>query len=891
MNRYLLEILIFLQGIVLGWFIFSFSGDAFANPSRMIMPEFLIGLCILAFITYIAIRLDWSARVLYQRRAASIIESRRRLHRSHKALQQLARNQAQHGDNTESALKDLCETALSTLEVSVVSLWLYDRDQAALIRTITFDAQNGFSKVNVHAPIESIKAYITELSENRIVSITCAKSDQMTRNFFSVRTEGICSLLDAPIYLEGELGAVFCLDQRGVERIWTSEEENFTASLADLAALILETERRKVTEYELRRRSIAIESALDGMAILDRQECFVYLNDAHARVYGYQSPKELIGRHWSVLYSDAERLRFEKELMPQLQAQGRICIEATGQKKDRSTFPQELILTCIPGDGLICTVRDISARKAAEEKLIESKRFLRTVIDADPHMIFVKNRAGRFTMANKAVAELYGTSVENLIGKTDGDFNGKNNELEKFQSDDLKVIDNGQELFVAEETVTDSKGAERLLQTIKRPLLDAASGQMQVLGVCTDITQLKMLHQQLVQSQKMEAIGQLAGGIAHDFNNLLTGILGYADMLQAVSSEPNEVRNAADMISGAARRASELTEKLLGFARKGKNQNIPVDVHATIREALSLIERTVQKDILLVEQLNADRAYVRGDPVQIEQVILNLVINARDAIAMSKERSGYDRITIATKLLRIAKDFEIADLPTGEYLEISVADSGCGIADELRDRIFEPFFTTKESGKGTGMGLAMVYGIVKNHEGTVMVESQLGVGTTFRILLPTCQHISEAPRVRDLGTVQTGKGSILIVDDHPVIREVTKEMLILLGYQVTTVEDGPEAINLVSSNNCYDLVILDMVMPKMNARDCIKSLKVIDPIIKIILSTGYGKNELVQELLGYGLVGFIQKPYHLVKLSEVVAEALQSSDFFVSVKADNIEHA
>jgi signal transduction histidine kinase/ActR/RegA family two-component response regulator len=480
----------------------------------------------------------------------------------------------------------------------------------------------------------------------------------------------------------------------------------------------------------------------------------------------------------------------------------------------------------------------------------------------------------------------------NTYNQTWLDFNGKNSELEKFQSDDLKVIDDGQELFVAEETVTDSNGMERLLQTIKRPLFDTASGQMQVLGVCTDITQLKTLHQQLVQSQKMEAIGQLAGGIAHDFNNLLTGVLGYADMLQAVSSEPNEVRSAADMISGAARRASELTEKLLGFARKGKNQNIPVDVHAIIREALTLIERTVQKDILLVEQLNADRAYVSGDPVQIEQVILNLVINARDAITMTNERSGYDRITIATKLVKIEKEFEVADLPIGEYLEMSVTDSGCGIADELKDRIFEPFFTTKESGKGTGMGLAMVYGIIKNHEGTVMVESQLGVGTTLRILLPICQHVIEVTRAKGLGTVQTGEGSILIVDDHPVIREVTKEMMILLGYQVTTVADGPEAIEILLRNkNCYDLVILDMVMPKMNARDCIKSLKEIEPSIKIILSTGYGKNELVQELLGYGLVGFIQKPYQLAKLSQVVAEALQSPDCFESVKADNIEHA
>ena len=887
MNRYLLEVLILLQGIVLGSIIHSLY-NRFPSSSEDLFRLDLIALLIFfGVLASLAARLEWGARLLYQRRASNIIESRRRLQRCHRALQQLTKNHALHGERTEDALNELCQIAATTLEVDSVSLWMLDHDHAIFRRIVSYDSVNGFSTTALISPAFPDSRYLRELANNRVVSIEHAVTDERSRSFISVRAHGARSVIDAPIYLDGKLTAVLCHMQRSHARTFSTDEENFAASLGDFAALVLERQRRKNTEEELRRRSLVIESALDGMAILDRNEEFVYLNDAYLRVHGYSTVEELLGQHWSIVYGEGERTRLTKDLLPLLERRGRLCVEALGTRRNGTIFPQELSLTVIPGEGFICTVRDISGRKAVERRLIESKHFLRTVIDANPHLIFVKDRTGRFTLVNQAVADIYGTSVEKLVGKRDRDFNPKRDELEKFYSDDLRVMDTGEELFIREEIVTDAAGNEHIFQTIKRPLQDSPNGEVHVLGVATEITQTKTLYQQLVQSQKMEAIGQLAGGIAHDFNNLLTGIIGYADLLQVISEDPAEVNKAAILIGGAASRAAELTDKLLGFARKGKNQNVPVDIHLSVREALRLIERTVEKDIVLCEQLNADLFSVRGDPVQIEQVILNLIINARDAIVSSEQGSAMARISIATSTRQLEQAECFDALVPGHYLKVSVSDTGCGISPEIRDRIFEPFFTTKESGKGTGMGLAMVYGIVKNHGGAIRVESEAGKGATFHVYLPLC---SETPIIRQVSSsldAIPGKGTILIVDDHSVIRDVTREMLLMLGYEVSVVEDGVEAIKFYEAypERC-NAIILDMVMPRMSARDCIHTLQKINPEVKIILSTGYGKNEAVQDLINQGLVGFIQKPYQLNRLSEIVAEAM-AKEHIVSLSGAN----
>ena len=513
---------------------------------------------------------------------------------------------------------------------------------------------------------------------------------------------------------------------------------------------------------------------------------------------------------------------------------------------------------------------------------VESALFLREAIDINPNLIFIKDREGRFILANHALAEIYGTTIENIIGKTDADFNPNQDEVRHFRNDDLEVIDQGIEKHIVEEPVTDAEGKVHYFQTVKRPLVNPHTKEVLVLGVATDITERKKLQEQLHHSQKMEAIGQLAGGVAHDFNNILTGIIGYAALLKSSHGKDKQVLQTAGLIEKHANRAGELTQKLLGFARKGKHRSIVIDLHTALEESVHLLTRTVEKNISIHVKLNAKNPHILGDPVQVQQVILNLAINARDA--MTSDLGGTDggQIILSSCNMKLEAGDPLLEeaLPAGNYFELSVEDTGCGIPKDLLPRVCEPFFTTKDPERGTGMGLAMVYGIVKNHGGAIRIESNMLKGTIVRVLLPS--HNAKRKRVAKrkkvngkLNFPKSGTGQILVVDDHSVIRDVTARMLGVLGYDVVTARDGIEAIRYYSENaSSVDLVILDMVMPRMGAKECFREIKRINPAVRAVLCTGYVNNHAVEEIMREGLVGFMQKPYEIEKLSEVVFDAL-----------------
>ena len=503
----------------------------------------------------------------------------------------------------------------------------------------------------------------------------------------------------------------------------------------------------------------------------------------------------------------------------------------------------------------------------------------------------MKDREGRFTLVNKAVADVYGTTISEIIGKTDAYFNDNEEEVAQFRADDIEVITSGCEKVIREERITDARGATRWLQTTKRPLA-LPDGTVQILGVSTDITERRALTEQLFQSQKMEAIGSLAGGIAHDFNNLLTAILGYVGFLKLRVGNEGEIADSVHKVEGIATKASQLTQKLLAFARKGKNQNISVDVHSLVNETIDILARTIESSVEIKLALDAKSAEVLGDPVQLQQVVLNLAINARDAMSPRVGGSSGGTLKIATRNITSERGFlsegreyfsagvaERERIPDGQYVEISVSDTGCGITESAMQRIFEPFFTTKGEGKGTGMGLAVVYGIVKNHGGIVTVKSTAGAGAHFKVYLPleVRKSIDEVQSADvSEGSPIAGQGRILLVDDHSEIRDVTGQMLKHLGYRVVTASDGREAVEYMEGNsNVIDLVILDMTMPRLGGREAFKAIRKINPHVKTILSTGYLNTTYIEEILREGINGFMQKPYEMRRLSEVVAEVLR----------------
>jgi two-component system cell cycle sensor histidine kinase/response regulator CckA len=389
-----------------------------------------------------------------------------------------------------------------------------------------------------------------------------------------------------------------------------------------------------------------------------------------------------------------------------------------------------------------------------------------------------------------------------------------------------------------------------------------------VQGVIQDLTRQRQLEERLRQSEKLEAIGRLAGGIAHDFNNQLSGILGYADMLREHVHDPVH-RSYAEQICHAGQHTAEHVRQLLAFGRKGKFLDAPMDLHTVIREVCELLRRSMDPRIAIRQQLAAGCARVKGDPSQLQNALLTLGLNARDAMPDG------GTLTFTTRLSPPGED-ALADLPKGPYLWLTVADTGAGMTEEARRHAFEPFFTTKGVGEGTGLGLASVYGTVINHHGAIRLSSEPGKGATFDLYLPILEEPSEAPPAPWEPRVVRGSGTILLVDDEPMIVDLGSAMLDSLGYRVTTCPSAEAAVaHYRQAWRNTDLVILDYTMPGQRGDQLFATLRGIHPGLRCLLSSGYSTPEEVPALLESGLCGFIQKPFLRQELSQAVAQALK----------------
>jgi signal transduction histidine kinase/CheY-like chemotaxis protein len=402
-------------------------------------------------------------------------------------------------------------------------------------------------------------------------------------------------------------------------------------------------------------------------------------------------------------------------------------------------------------------------------------------------------------------------------------------------------------------------------------------GRRVILNVARDITarieaekEKKHLESQLIHSQKMEAVGTLAGGIAHDFNNLLMGIQGYISLmrLQTTAGDPND--EYLQGIENAVMNAANLTNQLLGFARKGKYTLRQTSLNRIVENSTKMFTRT-KKEIVAHLNLQNKIWNVKVDQGQIEQVLINLFLNAWHAMP-----DGGD-LFIQTENIYLSNDYcKPFEVPSGNYVKASVTDTGIGISSDIIERIFEPFFTTKEVGKGTGLGLASAYGIIKNHNGIIRVYSEQGNGTTFNLYLPASDENAEKA-TRESSQLLKGQEKILLVDDEEGTIQVEELMLKELGYSVLPAMSGQEALQLYTENK-PDLVALDMIMPEMNGKDTYERLKRINPDVKVLLVSGYSLNKQIEELMEKGCNGFIQKPFDIVQLSQKIREVLENED-------------
>jgi len=525
-------------------------------------------------------------------------------------------------------------------------------------------------------------------------------------------------------------------------------------------------------------------------------------------------------------------------------------------------------------DQTMVMVQDVSDLEVLRDSEARKDAVLRTALDA----VITMSHDGTITEFNPSAEAMFGYERHEVMGRPLAELIIPERFREAHRQGLARLVSSGESKVMGrriEIAALRRDGTEFPVEiAITRiPLVGAPT----FTGYIRDLTERKQAEdklreseEQLRQSHKMEAIGTLAGGVAHDFNNILTAILGYAVLLKRGLDSRETAERAADVIEKAAQRGAALTRQLLGFARKGKNQTIPVDLAETIHEVLELLNRTLEKNIRITQVENGPRLFVSGDPAQLQQVILNLAVNARDAMPDGGElRFGIESVNLDAEACR-----RCPGTTPGEHVRLSIKDTGCGIPDDVMARIFEPFFTTKERGKGTGMGLAMVYGIVENHGGGIRVESRVGSGTTFEIYLPRSFGVPmDVPATADPGV--RGSGRILVVDDEEAVREVTADLLKDLGYDVATCVDGVDAVEYYTRHaDEIDLILVDLVMPRMGGRECFRALKELNPDVRAILCTGYGFNIAAQELLDEGILDFISKPFEPGRLSSVVSRSL-----------------
>jgi PAS domain S-box-containing protein len=488
-------------------------------------------------------------------------------------------------------------------------------------------------------------------------------------------------------------------------------------------------------------------------------------------------------------------------------------------------------------------------------------------------LVYLKNLDGVYLLTNNYLARhLELPSINSVLGKKDHDIMDIETAT-RFQEQDEAVMKSGEPAVNVQEWLKTANGNRRALLSTRTPVFDDDGKIVAILGVSQDITERNQLERQLRQAEKMEAIGQLAGGIAHDFNNHLAGIMGCADMLRYHLADNRQLYDYADMIVSASQQAAERTAQLLAFARRGKYQAVPVNIHNIINEVMAMARHSFDRRVKINADLKAPCPVALGDPHQLQNAFLNLAINAGDAMP-----NGGD-LWFETEQVEISGP-ETKKLPSnlepGKFLKITVTDSGIGMSESTMKRIFDPFFSTKKNANGTGMGLAAVYGTIMHHKGMIEVESVEGKGATFKVFLP----LAQGPQAERAAREETMKGvkpaHVLLVDDEVIVCNMAAQMLRGLGYHVTACNDGADALETYRKGwEDIDVVVLDMVMPELSGSETFRAMKNINPDVKVVIASGFSIAGEAQELLDEGAFSFIQKPFLVSELSDHITKALE----------------
>lgn len=509
--------------------------------------------------------------------------------------------------------------------------------------------------------------------------------------------------------------------------------------------------------------------------------------------------------------------------------------------------------------------KELMDKERIQQSLEQNQASLRQIIDLIPHRISVRDIDGNYVLVNKAVTNYFHLSEDGIIGKHMREINGDNPETDEVLATDQVVITSGLPLFKPAALYHDTEGHEVWMQTNKVRYEGTSQTKPAVLNISTDMTDYHRMEEQLRQSQKLDALGQLAGGIAHDFNNQLTGIQGYAELLETRLQDPVLLEYINNILE-ATEHSKNLTMQLLTYARKGQYQQIPVSMHQTIESVTRFLQHSIDKRITIITNFEATHYTVLGDPTHMQNMLINLALNARDAMP------GGGELTFRT---RNDSEQEGAPLLNTVWLTVEVSDTGTGMNAYTLSHIFEPFFTTKEPGKGTGMGLAAVYGAVQALGGSIQVSSTVSEGSTFILKFPCVEDQSfqtKAERVKPAYTPINKR--ILLVEDEKICRQLSEEMVKGFGCSIVSKEDGIQAIYYFSQHyKSIDLVILDMIMPNLDGESTLRILKKIKPEIPVILVSGFSYSKKIETILSQPECSFLLKPFTQEALYEQIIQA------------------
>ncbi len=572
------------------------------------------------------------------------------------------------------------------------------------------------------------------------------------------------------------------------------------------------------------------------------------------------------------LFSGEDRGLFAQTIR-EVFLQGESDAEAELISKDGSRTPylfsgKRVVLdeaTCMVGMGI-----DITDRRRTENALRESEERMRLMIESSPIGIAIVQE-GKCQFVNPNFAEMFGYSdSEELVGlPTEELFAAEErNAVARHMSGLTKGKPSSSFELPGQKSSGETFQASTWLNAIDY------KGKPSLLWFAIDISQEKALRSQLLQAQKMEAIGTLAGGIAHDFNNLLTVILGFSEML--LMDRKEEDQDYADLLKivQAARNGADLVRRILTFSRKVETKLRPTDLNHEVKQAQKLLKRTIPKMTEIELSLDPNLKKINGDPGQIEQILLNLAVNAQHAMPEG------GRLLIETKTVYLDELYcqTQVNVNPGEYALLTFSDSGFGIERNIVEHIFEPFYTTKKPGEGTGLGLAMVFGIIRSHSGHITCYSEPGIGTSFKIYFPVIR-MPEKSDVENFSLIPaSGTETILLVDDEEFIRDLGRKILTRAGYKVITACNGIEAIETyLAKKDQISLILLDIIMPQMGGKQCLEELLKIDPKVRVVVASGFSVDDMAKGDIEPKVSGFVSKPYRMTEMLKVVRDVLDSS--------------